>query len=166
MKSLLIIRHAKSSWDSDILSDFDRPLNERGKIEAPIMAEKLVNKGLKIDHFISSPAKRAKKTAKLFAKKFAVPEEDIEFIPALYHATPQIFFQVASTLKDSFDSVAIFSHNPGITEFANLLSSTQIDNMPTCSVFAVNADISSWKEFATAKKEFLFFYYPKEESGF
>ncbi len=161
MKSLLLIRHAKSSWTSEVLQDFDRPLNERGKKEAPAMAKKLLKDSVKIDGFVSSPAKRAKKTARLFIKEFGRDEEDLVFFPELYHAGVDDFLHVIGQFSDEWDTVAVFSHNPGITEFVNTLTDTRIDNMPTCAVFAVKAPIRHWKKFAEAEKEFWFFNYPK-----
>ena len=163
-KTLLLIRHAKSSWDDFSLSDFDRPLNERGKNDAPKMAKRLRKEGIKIDAFISSPAKRAKKTAEYFIKEFDQGKEDIIIISALYDAGLNDFSQTVKEINDKYDSAAIFSHNPGITAFANqLINNPEIDNMPTCSVFAIKADTDKWKDFAKAKKEFLFFDYPKKE---
>src|SRR5579871_1891688 len=154
MKSLLIIRHAKSSWDSSVLNDFDRPLNDRGKKDAPEMAQRLFKKQVVIDAFVASPAKRAKKTAEFFIEEFKRDKEEIVFIPSLYHASVEIFNQVVSGLKDEHNSVAVFSHNPGITSFVNTLTQMQLDNMPTCGVFAVTADTDRWENFLTAKKEF------------
>jgi phosphohistidine phosphatase len=165
MKSLLLIRHAKSSWETDVLNDFDRPLNERGKREAAEMAKRLVKNKIAVDHFVSSPARRAKKTAKLFIKGYGKNEGEILYIPELYHASVQTFINVVSGLQDDYGTVAIFSHNPGITEFANTLASVQIDNMPTCGIFAVKAPVASWSEFADAPKELLFFNYPKMEQN-
>jgi phosphohistidine phosphatase len=162
MKTLLIIRHAKSSWDIASLNDFDRSLNDRGKKDAPIMAQRLLDKKIHIDSFVSSPAKRAKKTAEFFCTVYKKNKEDIILISALYHAAPEVFFEVIEQLNDNDDSVAIFSHNPGITDFANqLVADANIDNMPTCSIFAVQTSITKWKDFAKAKREFLFFEYPK-----
>jgi phosphohistidine phosphatase len=164
MKTLLIIRHAKSSWDIATLNDFERTLNERGKKDAPEMAQRLRDKKITIDAFISSPAKRAKKTAELFCKVYNKNKEDIVFISSLYHVTPDTFFDVIEQLDDELDSVAIFSHNPGITEFVNeLVEEVMIDNMPTCSIFALQIDIAKWKDFKKAKKELLFFDYPGSE---
>jgi len=165
MKSLLLIRHAKSSWASDVLNDFDRPLNERGKKEAPEMASALIKNKIAIDCFVSSPAKRAKKTAKLFIAEFGKDESGIIFIPELYHARAETFSKVIATLNDDYETVAIFSHNPGITEFANMLVDIELDNMPTCSIFAVKSSVDRWSEFANAKKEFWFFNYPKLQAG-
>lgn len=158
---MLIIRHAKAETVFT-LNDFERPLNDRGKKDAPEMARRLLQKKIKIDAFVSSPAKRARKTALLFGEVFGRTEDDIIFISALYHAPGEIFYEVIEQFNDGFDTVAVFAHNPGITDFANRLTATvRIDNMPTCGVFAVNTDSNSWSDFAKAKKNFLFFDYPK-----
>jgi phosphohistidine phosphatase len=161
-KTLLLIRHAKSSWDIGIKSDFERTLNERGKKDAPAMAERLLDKKITIDAFVASPATRAKKTATYFCTAYGVPDNEIIFISKLYHATSDDFKDVVSNLNNSQHTVAIFSHNPGITEFINqLVPSIKIADMPTCGIFAVQIHATNWAAFATAKKEFLFFDYPK-----
>ncbi len=161
MKTLLLIRHAKSD-QSFFGNDFERPLNERGKKDAPLIAKKLLVRDLAIDTFVASPAKRAKKTAELFCKEFGHNEENIIFISALYHARPEVFYDIIKNLDNSINSVCIFSHNPGITYFVNeLVNDIRVDNMPTCGVFAIKTEISHWKDFAKVKKEFLFFDYPK-----
>ena len=162
-KILLLVRHAKSSWDDASLSDFERPLSERGKKDAPEMAKKLNNKKIKIDAFVSSPAKRARQTCKFFTKEFDPKKKNIVREPKLYEADEQSFYEVIEGFKNKWDSVAVFSHNPGITSFANSLTADGVDDMPTCSVFAVKVDTDTWKEFRNAKKEFLFFDYPKIE---
>jgi phosphohistidine phosphatase len=160
LKTLLIIRHAKSD-QSFFGNDFERPLNERGKSDAPSMAKKLLGRNITIDAFVASPAKRAKKTAELFCKEYNAKDEDISFVSALYHAPAEIFYEVIQQLDNPFNTVAIFAHNPGITYFVNELTEARIDNMPTCGIFAVQANINHWKDFAKAKKEFLFFDWPK-----
>jgi phosphohistidine phosphatase len=161
MKHVLLVRHAKSSWDDADMADFDRPLNDRGKEDAPKMAERLLEKKVSIDAFISSPAKRAKKTASLFAKEYDRDKGEIILVPELYHPSSEAFYAAIAQAPDDAKSIAVFSHNPGITEFANELSSARIDDMPTCAIFAVKADIKHWSEFKEAKKEFWFFDYPK-----
>jgi phosphohistidine phosphatase len=161
MKTLILIRHAKSDWGVDGLSDTERPLNERGKKDAPEMAKRLKKKGLKIDAFISSPAKRAVRTARAFVKEFDVSKEDIQTEKSLYAAVQSQFEQFVASLKDKADTVALFSHNPGITDYVNTLSGVHTDNIPTCGIFAVNADVESWSEFTKAEKNFLFYDYPK-----
>ena len=165
MKSLLLVRHAKSSWDSVAITDFDRPLNERGKKDAPVMGKRLKEKDIDIDAFISSPAKRAKKTAKLFVRELDKKEKNIIYLSSLYNASTKDFYDAIKNLDDKFKIVALFSHNPGITEFANELTKNIIDNMPTSSVYAVKIPIDKWKEFQDAKKEFWFFDYPKNSSS-
>lgn len=164
MKTLYIIRHAKSSWSDASMSDFDRPLNERGKKDAPEMAEKLLVKKIKIDAFVSSPAKRAKKTCQSFCKVFKVEKEEIVLIDELYNASGETFYNVVGSLDEKIKRVAIFSHNPGITDFVNsLVKDVVIDNMPTCAVFAVEADVKDWVDFKSSTKKFLFFDYPKHD---
>lgn len=161
MKSLLIIRHAKSSWDSSTTRDFDRPLNDRGKRDAPDMAQRLLDRKAPIDHFVSSPAKRARNTSEYFIKAYDKQESDILFIPGLYHASAQTIMEVVSGFDNRFDCPALFSHNPGITEFVNLLTTVRIDNMPTCGIFGVTADIHDWSQFPSTPKSFWFFDFPK-----
>jgi len=162
-KILILVRHAKSSWDDPSLSDFERPLNERGKKDAPEMAKRLSSKKIRIDAFVSSPAKRARQTCKYFTKEFDPKRKNIVQEPKLYEAGEQNFYEVIEGFKNKWDSVAIFSHNPGISSFANSLTEDRIDDMPTCGVLAVKVETDKWKEFRTAKKEFLFFDYPKIE---
>ncbi|MBS1573825.1 MAG: histidine phosphatase family protein, partial [Bacteroidetes bacterium] len=133
MKTLLLIRHAKSSWDDLAMSDFERPLNDRGKRDAPMMARRLTDKKIAIDFFVSSPAKRAKKTAIFFAKEYGVEENDIVFKTELYAAPKDVFYEVIEKLDNSSSHVALFSHNPGITDFANSLTNVRADDMPTCA---------------------------------
>jgi len=163
MKTLLIVRHAKSSWDLLGQPDIERPLNERGKRDAPDMAKRLIEKDIRIKLFLSSPAKRARKTAKLFAEEYKVSKDEIRISDDLYEAGVKDFYNVISTIENEHTVVAIFSHNPGITDFVNtLVPGIRVDNMPTCSVFAVSFEQGSWEEFAEAKKKFLFFDYPKK----
>lgn len=161
MKSVILIRHAKSSWDGAGLSDFDRPLNERGKEDAPKMAKRLLDKGVTIGAFISSPAKRAKKTASLFIAEYGGSKSEIILIPELYHAGPEAFYTAIAHAPENAGCIALFSHNPGITEFVNMLTDVKIDDMPTCAIFAVKTDIQQWSKFRDAGKQFWFFDYPR-----
>lgn len=162
MKQLFIIRHAKSD-QRFFGNDFERPLNERGRSDAPVMAKRLLDKKYTINALVSSPAVRAKRTAELFGETLNLPLKEIVSISALYHARPEVFYEVISNLPDEFETVAIFSHNPGITNFVNSLeTAVQIDNMPTCAIFAVSADTINWSGFSKAKKKFLFFDHPKK----
>ena len=162
MKHLYLVRHAKSSWSDTSLPDFDRPLNDRGKKDAPEMARRLMKRIKTPDLFLSSPAKRAKKTCKIFCEEFGVNENKIVYADKLYHASVQTFYDVLSELDKDIKSVILFSHNPGITDFAgSLCEGVSITDMPTCSIFAVKIKIKDWQELVTGEKEFDFFDYPK-----
>lgn len=162
MKTLLLVRHAKSSWDDFSIKDFDRSLNDRGKRDAPAMAKRMRDKDIKIDAFISSPAKRARKTAEAFAKEYKEEKENIIFFDELYLPSPSTFFDVISKTDDQFKTIAVFSHNDGLTSFANMLTSSRIDNIPTSGVFAVKINTKHWTDFEKAEKEFWFFDSPKK----
>ncbi len=164
MKTLIIIRHAKSSWADIGEKDFDRPLNERGKKDAREMAEKLLALNIKIDAFVSSPAKRAIKTCKAFMEVYDIEKKYIILVDELYNAPVSVFYNVTAHLNNNFNSVALFSHNPGISEFVNTLcNGLDVDDIPTCAAFAVEIAIADWKDFETADKKFLFFKYPKQD---
>jgi phosphohistidine phosphatase len=161
MKSLFVIRHAKSDWSSGASTDFDRPLNERGFKDAPMMAKRMHAQAHKIDAFISSNAMRAKTTAAFFAEAYGSKAKDILLIPELYHAPAQQFYETIAKVDDALNHIAIFSHNPGITHFVNSLGVAIVDDMPTCAIFGITVDIANWKDFEKAKKTFLYFDYPK-----
>jgi len=162
LKKLLIVRHAKSD-QRFFGNDFERPLNERGKTDAPVMANRLLKQKITIDAFVASPAERAKRTVEIFTDVYNVSHEEIIFASALYHAPAEVFYEVVASLPDHLDNVALFSHNPGISHFVNSLqTAVTIDNMPTCGIFAVEADILQWRDFAKCKKTFLLFEYPKK----
>lgn len=163
MKSVILVRHAKSSWDDAGVSDFDRPLNGRGKEDAPKMAKRLVDRHITIDAFISSPAKRARKTAAIFIKEFEGDKDEIILVPDLYLPATEAFYAAIAGAPSKAKIIALFSHNPGITDFANELTDVRVDDMPTCSIFAVKADIQDWKQFKDAEKQYWFFDFPKAQ---
>lgn len=160
MKRLFLIRHAKSSWELNV-EDFHRTLNKRGNTDAPIMAKRMHSKALTLDAIFCSPAVRAFSTAQYFAKEFGYTTDDILLIPSLYLAKPEVYRSIIDDTDDKFSSIAIFAHNPGITDFANSLTNVQIDDMPTCSIYAVQSEANSWKDFLQSPIQFQFFDYPK-----
>ena len=163
MKKLLLIRHAKSSWDDASIDDVDRPLNGRGKKNAPEMAQRLVKKDIIPDLLVSSHALRALETARIFAKEFNLGANDILIRNELYMAGPGAFEQVIQNIPDEYNTIAVFSHNPGITEFANSITKARIDNMPTASIFAVKIKTDSWRTLKERDIDFWFFDYPKSK---
>ncbi|MBK5280437.1 MAG: histidine phosphatase family protein [Bacteroidia bacterium] len=165
MKTLYLIRHAKSSWDDLDLKDFDRPLNERGKKDAPRMAKRLKEKKVFPDLMLSSPAERALTTCKEIAKVLGYLEENIKSDSRLYHADEDQLLKIVQEIKDLNDAeevVMIFGHNPGLTVFANLLLNEHIPNIPTCGVVAADMKISSWNDTKFRSGKLLFFDFPKE----
>lgn len=162
MKTIFLIRHAKSSWADPGMDDFDRPLNERGLADAPEMAKRLRKSKHPIDLILSSPAKRAYKTAKIFAEAFGIHKKEIQLADQLYLASAETIRQVLADISPAVDHIALFAHNPGITDFANRLTNAHIDNMPTCAVFAAAADVEDWSAIAGHNWNFLFFDAPKK----
>jgi len=163
MKTLFLVRHAKSSHALSGQLDIERPLHERGIHDAEMMAHRLLLKKFSFDAFVSSPAKRALATCHLFAKAFNMQPSHIMIEKKLYEAGSETFYEVVNNMDDHFSSVALFSHNPGISYFVHSLDSKIKDGMPTCGVFGVEADIDAWKEFKQADKKFLYFDFPKKQ---
>ncbi|MBN9483290.1 MAG: histidine phosphatase family protein [Bacteroidetes bacterium] len=161
-RTLVMIRHAKSSWANPLQSDFERPLNDRGEKDAPMMGEELKKRKLVPDLIISSTAKRAKQTAKKIAAAVGYDEANIRWYEKLYHCIPSVFEEVLYEVQDNVKTVYIVAHNPGITEFVNELSDEfYIDNMPTCAVAGIRFEADQWNEFHRIKKEVFLFEYPK-----
>jgi phosphohistidine phosphatase len=144
MISLYINRHAKSSWDSGARSDFDRPLNDRGLRDAPAMAQKLLERGDRIDAIYSSPANRALSTARLFAKALGIHPSDIIEVSDIYEANLRTLCTFVENIDDHHKNVMIFGHNPGFSNLANHLCDQNI-YMPTCGSVKVNFAIDSWR---------------------
>lgn len=145
MKRLVLLRHAKSSWSDPSLADFDRPLNKRGKRDAPAMGLRLANLGIDPDQIISSPAKRARRTATAVAAALDFPREEIEFADAIYGADCDTLLDIVRGLGNA-DEVLLVGHNPGFTDLGNMLTDSPIDNLPTCGVVILDFDVSSWSQ--------------------
>ena len=163
MKRLIVIRHAKSSWDDPTQSDFDRPLNKRGERDAPRMGRQLKEKEFAIDLFVSSPAKRALSTCEKMASILDYPTEKIKTERSLYHADEDGILKVAKTLSDKHDLVLLFGHNPGLTDFVNRLLDEHILNIPTCGIVSCLIDVDSWKDVSWGKGKMEFFDFPKKK---
>ncbi len=167
MKTLYLIRHAKSSWDDPEQADIERPLNKRGKKDAPSMARRLKEKHVTPDAMITSPATRAHDTCTLFAKTLDFDKDKIKTEKRLYHADEDQILKVIQELKDrerDDEEVALlFGHNPGLTEFVNLLLDANIDNIPTCGVVKAQLKIKSWKDAHFSCGELEFFDFPKNK---
>jgi len=162
MKKILFVRHAKSSWADMSLKDKDRPLNKRGNRDAPIMAQRCLEYGIKVELIISSTAVRAFATAHIFHEIYNL-SKPIQREDYLYHGDPSDFEEALCSVDDQIDCVAIFGHNPGITYLANDLDSTRyIDNVPTTGVVVGQIDIACWEDFTIANTVLKDFMYPKQ----
>ena len=167
MKRIFFIRHAKSSWNHPGLSDHDRPLNKRGKADAPFMGKLLAENDLIPQKLISSTAKRAFSTAEKFAAAFQYPAERIIKERELYHSGISTILSVVQQQPDDLSSIMIFIHNPGITEVVNHCCRADIFNIPTCGVAGIEFDTNTWSAISNNGKLFLY-EYPKKyynESG-
>jgi phosphohistidine phosphatase len=163
VKRLYVIRHAKSSWDGSNVDDFERPLNARGKRDAPRMGKRLKEKNVYPDLMLSSPAKRALGTSKRIAKAIKYPKDAIKVDRRLYHADEETMMSVIHELDDKSSTVMIFSHNPGLTDFVNSLmtEALDIDNVPTCGIVGFQFQAEEWKQINWGTGQMLFFDYPK-----
>lgn len=164
-RTIVMIRHAKSSWANPLQSDFERPLNDRGEKDAPMMGARLKKLGLHPDLIIASTAKRAAQTARKIADAIGYDESRIQWHDSLYHCIPAVFEELIYELDDSVREVFIVAHNPGITDFVNQFSpSFSTDNMPTCGVVAASFEADSWTGFNQHNKKVFLFEYPKKLS--
>lgn len=159
MKQLLLVRHGKSDWGTAAQTDFERPLNKRGKENAPEMADRLLKRGFKFDLMVSSPAKRALTTAKYFAEAYKT--EDIQLEESIYEANTTALLKVVNAFDEDADTVIMFGHNPGFTDFANELSDANIYNIPTAGMVLISFPFESWKMISRGTGEMVFFDYPK-----
>lgn len=165
MRTLYLVRHAKSSWKDAELSDMKRPLNKRGKRDAPKIGNLLRKRNEIPDLIISSPAKRAFSTAKRFAKGLKYPGKKIATKKQLYMGSSENFIGVISQAEKKFKSIMLIGHNPGLTEFVNEISGENIDNIPTSGVVRIDFDIDEWGEIKNSKGKMIFFEYPKKEKS-
>lgn len=160
-KRLTLLRHAKSSWNNPSLDDRDRPLNKRGERDAPMMGQRLLKKNTRPSLILTSPAKRARQTARLIAREIGYPIEFLQTESDLYLAAPKKILDVIAQQDNTFNDLVVCGHNPGITELTNRLSGKSIDNVPTCGMVFLEADISSWDELGKTRCNLQEFDYPK-----
>jgi len=159
MKKLYIIRHAKSSWKDMNLDDFDRPLNKRGKLNAPFMGEKLKDKNVLPDLILSSPALRAKSTAIMIAKKIKYTKKII-FNEDIYESTPSKLHKILTKINDKNSIIFLFGHNPEI----NMLAENYVDfeeNIVTCGVVEIEFNCKKWIDINAKNAKLILFDYPK-----
>ena len=165
MKTLVLVRHAKSDWSDISISDFDRPLNEKGLNEAPLMAELLSSKGLKPNIMISSPALRAITTAGFFADAFNFSKDDIVLEQEIYSKGAMEVIDIISNIQSSNSTAFVFGHNPYITTIASYLTSIQFDEVPTCGVVCIDFVMKDWVNIPKKIGKLRFYDFPKMIRG-
>lgn len=165
MKTLYLIRHAKSSWDNAFLKDFDRPLNARGKRDAPNMAKRLTRDQIFPDAIVTSPAKRAITTAKKIALGINFSKEKIESDPNIYEASSSTMLQIINKLDNQHNTYFLFGHNPSFTYLAEQLSGEYFGNIPTCGIVGIEFPFDSWDMISANTGNCIYHNYPKKEIG-
>ncbi len=164
-RQLTLLRHAKSSWDKPDIKDRDRPLNERGEHDAPLMGRRLRARDARPTLILTSPAVRARRTAQIVAREIGYPLEFLQRENDLYLATPDDIIAVLGRQDSSFRDVVVCGHNPGLTELANRLTGAGIDNVPTTGLVVIGLDLKSWDSLDDAQGELLLFDYPRRASA-
>ncbi|WP_316840163.1 SixA phosphatase family protein [Pedobacter gandavensis] len=160
-KQLLLIRHGKSDWGNSHISDFERPLNARGLRNAPEMAGRILKNSQVPQLLVSSPAVRALTTARNFAEVWNKPLAQIQEETSIYEANVMALLKVVNNLSNKQQSVALFGHNPGLTEFANYLSNANIYNIPTCGTVLIEFPFEKWEQISHHTGNLLAFDFPK-----
>ncbi len=161
MKTLTLVRHAKSSWKNKSLSDRERTLNERGKRDAPVMGQRIAEEGVRPSLIICSPAMRAWTTAKIIANELGYPVEFLQREEDVYLASLETLLDVVAAQESGFNSLLLVGHNPGLTDFANFLSPGLTRNLPTAAVVSVKFERDDWKLQEQPDIELAVYDYPK-----
>ena len=161
MKSIILIRHAKSDWEDNIVKDFDRELSTRGHRTAPKMANHLKMDGFVPDLIISSPAKRAKATANYIIEQLDLDEDKFIYEEDIYEAPVRVLLRIINELPDNCNTVTMVGHNPGLTYLTELITGEEIGNIPTFGVVKINFDFDQWEMVSQATGVLEYFIYPK-----
>jgi phosphohistidine phosphatase len=162
MKTLYIVRHAKSSWKYPELTDDERPLLEKGKKRTKKIVDYLLRKNIQLDLIISSHAVRALETARILAHALGYPEDNIQISRQLYHANADQVYDQFFDLSDDIDNLMIVGHNPTFTNFANHFLEDKIDWLPTSGVVSISFDTRMWVNLPMANRKKNFVIFPKE----
>lgn len=158
---MFLVRHAKSSWDERGIDDFDRPLKSRGHADAPIMGRRLLNRHIRPDVILSSPANRAITTARYIARELNYSTADIIEDKLLYHATADEILEIIQEVSPNATCAILVGHNPGLTDSVLYLSGEGIENVPTCGVVEIEFPATAWNEVQPRSGRLVSFDYPK-----
>ena len=159
-KHIYLLRHAKSSWKDLTIPDFDRPLNKRGKRDAPKMGKLLGKMGVSPDLIISSPAKRTKETISIISKEIHFREK-IFYNENIYDSSADELLNIIKAFDEKFNRVLLVGHNPSLTDLVNYLSKDKIDNIPTCGIVGLTFNCS-WQNLSDNCCDTIFFEYFKK----
>ena len=162
MKTLYIVRHAKSDWGHEGLKDIDRPLNSRGYGDAYLMSKKFLKEHGSPELMVSSTAIRAISTAMIFARNFSYHENEILILQHIYEVAAGTLKKVITEFDNTKNKIMLFGHNPGMTNLFNDVSDSYIDNIPTCGMIGIEFDSNSWKTVFSEKGKTIFSDFPKE----
>ncbi len=163
MKTLILIRHAKSSGKDETLPDRERPLNKRGKSDAPLMGQILFEKKIIPDLVLSSSAKRAKKTAEsIFFDVYGFMESQVHLTDDLYFTGVPFHLRIINTFLESKNTVVLVGHNPDFSNLVDFLAEESVQEMPTSGIYCLDFDVSSWSEVKRHSGKIRFFEYPKK----
>jgi phosphohistidine phosphatase len=164
MKTLLLMRHAKSDWNQPGLTDHDRPLNARGRRAAPLMAHKLSASGLQVDIILASSAIRVQETVELLQQHWS-PQIEVLTLPSLYLASPQQIITEVQSLHDSWQSAMVVAHNPGLAALVSHLANQELD-MPTAAVAVFQFAVDQWSKILVGGvPELVSLWKPREIEG-
>lgn len=161
MKQIYLMRHAKSSWNDPSLKDFDRPLNKRGLLSAPLMGDVLKQLEIQPDLIITSPANRALSTAKIIAHSLSYPLDTIQEEEKLYDANVGELITIVQALDESIHRIMIIGHNPSLSWFSDFLCDDPSLNLPTCGVCGIELDCHSWQDVEEVPGKCIVFDYPR-----
>lgn len=162
MKTLFLVRHAKSEWANENLLDIDRPLNARGYRDAHFMSKQLKKNNLIPEQIITSPAIRATSTALIFARNLNYDCTNIVLDKMLYETSEKEYLKHISTTNNSINSLMVFAHNPTLTILANGLTKAFTENVPTCGIVGIRFKIKEWKEIKTSSGDLFLYDFPKK----
>ena len=160
MKKLIIVRHSKSSWKDLSLSDFNRPLNGRGKSDGPLMADYLKSKINKIDYLHSSSSVRTFETSKYFINQIQFGK--VEYDDSLYHSSATSILNMISNYSADYQSVMIIAHNPGLTNLINNITNISLDNLPTTGIAEIEFNINGWSKLSYKNSNLIDLKFPKQ----
>lgn len=163
MKRLTLIRHAKSSWKHPELDDHERPLNKRGRRDAPEMGARLARRAERFDLLLSSTARRARDTADAIAEALGAGAGRQAASADLYHADAEDLLAELRGLDPALERVALVGHNPALTDLANRLAGTSLVKLPTAAVFTVELPVDDWSAVAPGSGRLVDYDYPKRE---